>query len=51
MNQIKLYQGLEDCFEALARFAEEMRQRFSYCGDCGKNRYFDKPCIGGNDGE
>jgi hypothetical protein len=42
----KLSRPLEHFFSWLADWAEHRRWRFSICPDCGRNRYYGKPCKG-----
>lgn len=37
---------LEKFFGWLSRWALEMEMRCAYCPDCGRNRYYGKPCKG-----
>lgn len=37
---------LEILFSWLAEWSEGMRERCTYCKDCGRNRYTGKPCKG-----
>lgn len=39
---------LERFFGWLETWAGEMKMRFSFCPDCGRNRYTGAPCKGGS---
>ena len=38
------YAKLEWFFLRLQYWAQEKSLRFGYCRDCGRNRYYGKPC-------
>jgi hypothetical protein len=40
-----LFPLLERLFEFIAKHAENTRQYFAICPDCGENRYTGKGCI------
>lgn len=39
------YAAAELYWTEVAAWAERYRQRFALCSHCGRNRYFDPPCI------
>lgn len=45
MIKIRIYQLLERLFALVAERAENARQHFAICPDCGRNRYTGTPCV------
>lgn len=44
--KIIIYGRLESFFHWLEHWAENRKEQFSICPDCGRNRYTGKPCKG-----
>jgi hypothetical protein len=44
--KLRLAHGLEIFFRVLASWAERQRQRFSFCPNCGRNKFTGTPCFG-----